>query len=314
MSVRATTMRRPKQSSNTTSLDLLLDTICNMFGGVLLMAVLVVVLTQSQASHVRDQLAPEEVEQTIANRQLRLEVIQLETEVASLKRELRETESDYAAEVPAETRHLLDRKTSFKQALKEASARLERAADRQRQLSQDLSGLSQKESELSAQIASRKRELSGVQAQMRQEKRRVKHNVRLPHQKGKAAGRPVYYLIKGDRIYRQGITWRWRGEEFVTGDCIGKPVPNSNPPQVLLRPRPGAGAKVTKASVQASLRNRPPRSYYVVMWVYNDSESFGSFQKMKKYVLDSGYRYVAGPKATPGKSIRLVPARHHKSE
>lgn len=307
-------MKRRQSSSSTTSLDLLLDTICNMFGGVLLMAVLVVVLTQSQASHLRDQLAPEEVEQTIANRQIRLEVIQLETEVVSLKRELREMESSYIAEVPTETRRLLDRKTSFKQALKEASARLERVADRQRQLSQDLSVLSQKESELSVLIASSKRKLSGIQAQMRQEKQRAKQNVRLPHQKGKAPGRPVYYLIKGDRIYRQGITWRWRGQEFVTGDCIGKPIPNSNPPQVRLRPRPGAGAKITKASVQASLRSRPPRSYYVVMWVYDDSESFGAFQKMKKYVLDSGYRYVAGPKSTQGESIPVVPARHHKSE
>jgi hypothetical protein len=307
-------MKRRHASSSTTSLDLLLDTICNMFGGVLLMAILVVVLTQSQAAHVRQEQVPEAVDQAIESRQLRMDLVQLESDVVSLKQELRQTELNYTSEVPAQTRQLVDRKTSFEQAMEKATHRLKQTTAHQRKVLQELSDLSKKESELSVEIESREQKLGLAQGRLRRLVQSVKRNVRLPHQKGKASGLPTYYLIKGDRMYRQGRMWRWRGQEFVTGECIGKPVPNSNPPAVLLRPRPGAGSKITKESVLGSLRNTSPKSHYVVMWVYDDSESFRSFQQMKKYVLDSGYRYVSGPKTNPGKGVRLVPARHHKSE
>jgi len=167
-------------------------------------------------------------------------------------------------------------------------------------------------------ISAGKAELDRVKAQLLAAPALLPRNVRLPHRRGMVEGTALYFLVQGDSAYRVSAI-HWTGGSYATGDCTAEPVPYSYPPQVRLRPRGGAGMKIADRPQQddaliAILRGANPRSHYVVMFVYDDDRSFASFQQMKKMILERGYRYVAGPKTSPGGSITVVPVEYHETE
>jgi len=108
-------MRPRASTSDVSSLDLLLDTICNMFGGILLMAILVVVLTQTSASHfsAREQ---EYVPETLDARALRQEVLSLENAVVDLKSRAMRVHADYEARVSPAVDLMLVRREEMRNA------------------------------------------------------------------------------------------------------------------------------------------------------------------------------------------------------
>lgn len=302
---------RKKSDSSMSSLDLLLDTICNMFGGILLMAILVVVLTQTSASHISPYV-PMDIEETMESRSLRAEILRLENATLDLKTKAAAAQSEYVSAVPSVTRDLLDRRQAFAEAHRNALRRLETASQQREATANNLALLEQEATRVTNALATQKAELDRVRSQLLAQPASLPRNVRLPHRRGKVEGTAIYYLVKGDKAYRVGPI-RWTGGAYPTGDCIGTPVVGSSP-QVRLRPRDGMGIRITERPVAASLRRSNPRTHYVVMFVYDDDRSFASFQQMKKIISDKGYRYVAGPKTSPGGSVTVVPVEYHESE
>jgi len=299
------------------SLDLLLDTICNMFGGILLMAILVVVLTQTSASHISPDVSMD-IKEAMESRSLRAEILRLENATLELKTKTAAAQSQYVSSVPLVMRDLLDRRQAFAEAYLNALRRLETASQQRETTANDLALLEQETTRVTDALSAKTAELDRVRNQLLAKPASMPRNVRLPHRRGKVEGTASYYLVKGDKAYRVGPI-RWTGGAYPTGDCIGTPVPYSHPPQVQLRPKDGAGLKITERPgkadpLAASLRRLSPRTHYVVMFVYDDDRSFASFQQMKNMILDKGYRYVAGPKMSPGGSITVVPVEYHESE
>jgi len=306
-----------RYDTSMSSLDLLLDTICNMFGGILLMAILVVVLTQTSASHISPDV-PMDIKEAMESRSLQAEILRLENATLDLKTKVVATQSQYVSSVPLIMRDLLERRQAFVEAHRNALRRLETTSQQRETVANDLALLKQEATRVTDALSAKTTELDRVRNQLLAQPASLPRNVRLPHRRGKVEGRAVYYLIKGDRACRVGRI-RWTGGAYPTGDCIGTPVQNSHPPQVQLRPRGRAGLKITEHPgkddpLAASLRWLSPRTYYIVMFVYNDDRSFASFQQMKNMILDKGYRYVAGPKMSPGGSITVVPVEYHESE
>ena len=167
-------------------------------------------------------------------------------------------------------------------------------------------------------LAAGKAELDRVKSQLLAAPALLPRNVRLPHRRGKVEGTALYFLVQGDKAYGFSAL-RWTGGAYAAGDCIAEPLPYSHPPQVRLRPRDGAGIRIAEQpdeddSLAAVFRPSTARTHYVVMFVYDDDRSFASFQQMKKMILDRGYRYVVGPKTSPGGSVTVVPAEYHESE
>ena len=307
--------RRPDNAIG--SLDLLLDTICNMFGGILLMAILVVVLTQAIASNLSPDV-PMDIEEVMESRSLRTDILRLESAVLDLKTKMSAAQSKYVSAVPPVTRSLLDQREAFEVAHRNSLGRLKTASVQRQSAADSLALLEQEAARVNLELTARQMALGRVKRQLLAAPVSLPRNVRLPHRQGKAKGTAIYYLIKGDRAYRIRRI-RWTGDAYTTGDCIAEPVPYSSPVQVRLRPRNGAGLVITNRlggedPLAVSLRRLNPRTHYVVMFVYDDDRSFASFQQMKNMILDRGCRYVTGPKMSPGGSVIVVPVDHHESE
>jgi len=308
---------RKRSDSSMSSLDLLLDTICNMFGGILLMAILVVVLTQASASHISPDI-PMDIDAAMESRSLQTDILRLESAILDLKTTAAAAQSEYMSAVPSVTRDLLDRRQAFAAAHGNALRRLETASQQRQTTANNLVLLEQETARLIHELTAEKAGLSRVKDQLLAAPALLPRNVRLPHRRGKVDGTAIYYLIKGNKAYRLGPT-HWTGKAYTTGDCIGEPVPYSQPPQVRLRPKDGAGVRITGRAggnnpLTALLRRSNPRTHYVVMFIYDDDRSFASFQQMKEIILARGYRYVVSPKTSPGRSITVVPVEYHESE
>ena len=108
-------MRRRKHISND-SLELLLDTICNIFGGIILMAILVIIQTQASAGRLlmSASLAPDT---TLQFSKLRFECALLQQSIQEIEEQKKDLINTYKATASPVTETLLESRGNFSLAL-----------------------------------------------------------------------------------------------------------------------------------------------------------------------------------------------------
>lgn len=305
-------IRRHRAVGASDSLELLLDTICNVFGGIILMAVLVVLMTQGWVGSVEGH-ASEDIEAA------RQEVARLRALRETLRAESTRLQDAAAATASPDTEGLLVRQRDFEDAVAAAEQRLPAleaamaGARRELSTSEAESAIEQKRLEDGeAQTTSLRRRLIRLESQPREK-------VRLPHRKGTAYGTARYYVVQGGKVYRCGVggTSRWTGGSYREEDCIFEPVGSIIAKAARITPVKGAGIQVPPAGASAAavvktLQMCRPDTHYVVFWVHTDSSSFESFQRMKSIVVDEGYRYTVSP--YQGEYVGVVASSGHQTE
>jgi len=304
------------------SLDLLLDTICNVFGGIILMAILVVLQTQTSAGRIPEPRV-EDVQRTVEAQRLRFECDRLREHATSLAQHRDAVARTFQATTSPTGERLADAQTEFKKAIEEAQRRIkaaetEAASGRKEHAeSEDLLRTAERS------LKDRQVEVRSLEEQLRQSQVSLPRQVRLPHRRGWSTGGARYYVIKGARAYALDPEHRfnWFGGQQRAGHCMMTPVSagDFSVRAAKVAPIDGTGYPVPREpggadAFMSSLARYPAGSHYIVFFVYNDSESFAAFQTLKDAVAATSYRYVADPVVPEGGAFTVVPTAGHQPE
>lgn len=275
------------------SLELLLDTICNTFGGVLFIAIMVVMLLQNAGQ------APGPVVPAPSPEELDSRTQQLATLSAEVLRQQQIQASQTAlvdSLVPDTVRDLIEQR---KRLLTE-QARLQTAVDAQQvqnaALAASVARVQTKIEKLNADLRTAKEKQAKVQAQLASEKQARVKDVRLPKQRRSNHKQEVGFILRHGRLYlwhdydanqrRIGLNLR----DFVIVSDKGD--------HLVTRPNPTAGIPLEdtaecRKAIDTLLRPFDPREHSLCAIARPDS--YGEFQYFRNRVLALGYEYRLMP-------------------
>jgi len=289
--------RRRRRAASPDSLELLLDTICNTFGSVLFLAILIAVLIQtsesrsmpavsqpvSRAAELR--IADEQITEAVSRRRTLLHLVEsqrkfidefADRDVQAALQELQELEADKTQSLEAGEKAAHE--------LAQFEAMIERLTEELTRLDADLAAAEVRERSLAEEIT--------------QEVALRVQSIRLP--KLRPTGKSEIGMI-----CRYGRLYVWHAY-----DALGRRVGLNLEDMVALgeqdgileaAPKPFAGAKIDdRSAVERQLRQFSPRSDYVAVIVYPDS--FGRFAELKSIFIQEGFEYRLMP-TVPGNEI-----------
>ncbi|MEN1678966.1 MAG: hypothetical protein AAGJ46_05200 [Planctomycetota bacterium] len=273
-------MRRRKPS-DTESLDLLLDAISNTFGGVLFIAVLVVILLQFTG----EARTPSPTDPRSAQ-QLQEESQRLQQEIAKATDEARRLGDPEEVSLIPELSRLQQERAALAGALDDAAKAGEKARDRD---TERVVWETQR-----ARLETRLRRLLAT----------AQSKAALPRQRETSKqGFPL--LLTGGRLVavyeadRDDVIGPPRLNDFVDVDPKATPggwvaIPQAGGVVRTMRPKPGAGeplrsAEQAKTALQRVVRGTTPRTAYLAIAAWEDS--FAQFSLLRKAIVDLGYEY-----------------------
>lgn len=284
--------RRRRKHSDSDSLELLLDTICNMFGGIILMAVLIVMQTRISAGQLQQQTRRSD-ERALDTRKLLFEIERLEQQIEDVARRKDQLGVSHRAEASHLTIELLDVRRRLMQVVDQAIAGEKRIRDELNRQRQILA-----ENELVLQDITDGQAAIGEQTEItRKEREKAERersrNLRLPHQRTNPRSRFHNYVIEGNRVYKFDLI-KWHGPAFRSGQCWITPIGGPRK-SIRVQPLKDNGYPVqlgtSPREFLGSLREYEPLSNAIAFRVRGDSASFTIFQQLKVAILEQGYLY-----------------------
>jgi hypothetical protein len=289
-------MLRNRKKDSTGSLELLLDTICNIFGGIILLALLIIIQTQISVAQVSEK--PSVVtEQHLQMLKLHGECAMFQKEITELKKHIDILHRTHKDNVTENTQSLIELKNNFIKAIEKSSQNLKSIHDQLNYLKEyqfEIKTASVKTDDL---IKNKDSQLSELMVKLENSTREITENLRLPHRRIDPQRSQISYLIKGSRVYLFGKRIRWfASSPYESGHCLITPiVRSSGTPAAQINPIKNKGVKVfddgSSRKFLFTLKDCSPEKYYIMFFVYGDSESFKSFQSLKNIVLDQGFLY-----------------------
>lgn len=289
-------MKRRRALAPADSLDLLLDTMCNTFGGIILIALLVALMPQKKPEGETPSPSLALYEQRIAF---------AEAELAALQKHVKNTPSHDTAAATAELAGARERLTNArKDALLLASDVTQKAASiatlggaAWEQLADEFKKLERRETELRNLIAATEAEAARLQerraaleAQARDEQAKQTVKLRFPKERPRTRN-SLAVICKFGRIYpahqaggakdRTNITWKSNGGE--SEESI---------------PLPDKGIQLPKdaAALRALLTAFKAEDIYIAFYAYPDS--YEVFRAAKDIVIEASYEF--GIEVVPG--------------
>jgi hypothetical protein len=280
-------MTRRRRRRHDSSLELLLDTICNSFGGVLFLAILIAVLLQMNGGRDR----PVETPQPTEAEQIALHgaLVELSAELESLRKARQQQEEliteldipdaagpfEALSQLRAQRDARLALRLNLLRELVEGRSRIQQLNEDLRQLDEALAAArysaEQQQRRLEAEVAARAR------------------TARLPQMRS-TSKREIAFAVRYGRLY-----------QVLRYDGVDSAGPNSDEMDDVTRlgsrgvvPKPGAGMPIAaNAAFAEQLRRRvatfsPSRCYLcIALW----PDSFNEFQIVKTQLVALGYEY-----------------------
>ncbi len=284
------TRRRPLFRS---SFDLLLDAMCNTFGCIVLLAILVAVLLQNASA----TQSPSE-ERSIDRAQWLAMQAQLKAAQTKLQH-LQELAQALEKIIPkpgdaemidnveqlqalnARRRDLLEQKQAFEEKMVAQRRRLEQ--------------LAQQKKKIDSEINHSDYQLARLEAALKQEMKRRSEDSRLPYERD-TRKKGLALVIRYGRLYiwheydRAGNRLGLNTKEFV--------VVKEASDGIYTLPKPYAGVPISMGSesaIRSLLRDFDPQDWFLDMPVWADS--FEVFQTFKAVAVSLGYEYCIIPMA-----------------
>jgi hypothetical protein len=280
-----------KSSASSDSLDLLLDTICNTFGGVLFIAMLVIILLNMSGDQAASVPPTPDAETQLATAQA--ELVRVQAELEQLRRAAAEQAKLASQFSDPQVKSLLSNMTASQQqttaAAATTAANLQAAADKQRDINQMASDLAA----LEAALSRAQEQLAAVESQLKQERELRTRTVSLPKQKQTTKDQ-VAFLLQGGKLYaymRIGATGTPeldpRDTKVVT---VGM--------ETFLEPVPGGGAVVNPAggstgTFSQKFKGWQPSQHFIAVAVWPDS--FEHFPAVRQVLVEQGFEYQLLP-------------------
>ena len=259
---------------------MMLDTICNVFGGIVLMSVLVVVHTQAAVQGLAaGERAARQAALTARELALQIEVDAADLEILQQQQQL--LADSCARNIPSTTNALLDRQHEFLTSIAAAELRLADLQARQGDMEEQL-GKAAAELEDAQGLLEQAEQDSEEAANTAGQDAPPPRQLRLPmSHKSRAAGQ-LPYVVVGSRVYPVGEP-RHCERIALGGDATE------------LRPVRGAGLPVSADGANAgfvrTLTGSPSRTHYVTFFVKATDESFETVQILRRIVGDAGYDF-----------------------
>ena len=265
-------MARRRSDIGADSLDLLLDTICNVFGGIILMAILVVLQTQTSAGRIPEP-AREDVQRTVEAQRLRFECDRLRERAANLAQHREEVARTFQATTSPTGERLADTQGEFRKAVEEAQRRVKVAEAESASGSKEHAETVDLLRTADGSLKDKQSEVRSLEEELRRSQVSLpQQQVRLPHRQGRSIGEARYYVVKGARAYALDPEHRfnWYGSEQRVGHCVMVPLVPARAAKVT--PVEGTGYPVSRGDVgadafMASLAPSPANTHYIVFFV-----------------------------------------------
>lgn len=282
-------MSRPRKEQDS-SLELLLDAICNTFGGVLFLAILVAVLLSMRPNKSQQQEeTPGVPEETWLDLQVRLQQAQNDYEALQKAAAEQDRLAQQFAEpdIVRQLEQLHQLRQQYDRLQGERAKQLEAIAASEARRAKVLNDLAA----LDATLAQREEELKQIKAELDKEVEQRTQTAELPYLR-RATTISLAVVVRYNRLYLLhrytsfGLRAGLNTEEFVILD--------DGLVAVKVTPKPYAGRPLTsyEACQQAlsEIKERfPPGRYHLDLAIWTDS--FDCFQQLKRAAVDTGYRY-----------------------
>lgn len=274
------------------SLDLLLDTICNTFGGVLFVALLVAILSGQSGARQRSTPVDPQADEQLASAELELERVTAELETA--RQAVVQMEA-MQAQFPArqdQRKLLLQWRSAQQRQLAERESRdqeLDALAKSRRQVNELLNESTRLESAIRAAEA----ELAVLQTQRKQEIALRSQTAKLPRERT-TSKQQVAFLVSAGRLCA-----------FANVLPDGRVVPNrqevveeERDGVISVRPIPSQGLRISldqpvDEALQLRLGTIQRDKHYVTLAVWPDS--FREFAIIRQQLVKAGIEYQLRP-------------------
>ena len=269
------------------SLGLLLDTICNSFGAVVFLSLLVAIMLKNSPTLRKGAFERRRAELELALSRVERKIVEW-GEIHCVQREqMRRID----AQVPAVVADIRD----LSAAANDVKQRCEQLARTIRDRQQSAEDAQAQLQSLAARLADAKRERAAARIALEAEVSSRSLHARTSRVRGTDKSEIAVHL-RYDRLY---VWHRYAGDGRRLGLNTDEFVVLENHPNYLeTAPRPDAGIPVLDSGMEASIRQRlkqfDSRFHYLGVVVWPDS--YDAFQAMKAVMVGAGYEY------------RLVPA------
>jgi len=287
-------MRRRRRSTTADSLELLLDTICNTFGGVLFIAILVVILLrmtgESKDETPVSTVAPEQFQQ----QQNRLASVTAEL---SLLREARLGQQRLAEQFAEESvREQIVIRNELQQSFDKLqltySQQLIANAEESHKIAE--ARLVNVRTQENLELAEKKKD--HLEHQLTEERDSRIKEMRMPVVRSSGFRQEIALVLRYGRMYvwhryaRDGTRLGLNTDEFVVVSEEGSAL--------VTRPKPTAGVplgdtSLSREKIRERLRQFSPRN--CVMAIIVRPDSYGSFNALRDVLLDEGFEYRLMP-------------------
>lgn len=285
-------MSRSSSTIQDGSLELLLDTICNTFGGIVFISMLVVVLLNMSGDRAATQAPTPQDELALQSSLTELEAAQLRLDTLNKTRELRSEVSDKLV-----TEEQLQLARQFQELELRCTARVEETAritTEAARVRQDSNSIEEQVRERTTRADALRKELAAQTASLQKEVESRSQNVTPPKLEHLPNHRSVSLILKGKRLTPVIKV----GAGGVETRNIDELIVSTEDGAQYLDVKPGAGIKVNTDGSNASqirtlLKLFRPDRHVLRVWVWPDS--FEEFTVVQKSISELNFRSKPEP-------------------
>lgn len=272
-----------RKQYNNDSLELMLDTICNIFGGMILMAILVIIQTQVTAGRIDD--TPEQEDAKLINNKLQFECERLIEDINYKKQKQIDLKSRFDL-LSKDTVPLIKSNQEIDSALKISEDKITAVDKLLAEISLQKNKGNNAISEMQKEIVNLETDIQYKHSEIERIEKNNKQ-VRLPFQHNQQNASFCYFLIYGDKAYYiESIIADDSPSD--SGHCTIVSVGSGG---VLVTPIKGEGFVVREDTMPGGFVQIINKSNSVGLFVCADNESFNSFQQLKNFILEKGFLY-----------------------
>ncbi len=292
---------RGRGTGETDSMDLLLDTMCNAFGGIVFIALLLVIIAQSLGDPQQqkpDASTTMQVNEQM-EQQLQMAALASQKSILEMALSLQEEADSLDVDVGArESQEDLRRLSNDNESLTDAVRELEE----QIKVAEEKSASAKEDAAASEDVVSTiSREVAELQTKIAKAKKTEQRDLRLPRRQ-KTNKTPFFVGLRNGKFY---CISSLRGRGYDSEDVWAE----EGPLQTIVTLKDDAGQMVVEGSeghgkLARLLRELDPKRYFVDFAIHTNS--FSQMLKVRDALLERGFNYEWG--VISGRSLNLVAA------
>ena len=267
-------MRRRASGSDVGSLDMLLDTMCNTFGCLIFLAILLSVISQQVNEKIQSQ-TKKGVSAEEADRQ-KARITELENQILRTK-EMRDKIKELAKDgAPFQMPDLSERIKKWRDANTEQKKQIERTDAAVAAAKRDIEGLDKEIADLEAKIKSAKQNAEKTVAEVRK--------FRVPQLRTITASKIIHMAMEKGRLYRintNGGNWNFADVEVGQEGAAA-----------VVRMKAGGGTAISPETVMDAVVEPLKLDSQSCMFKFLvGKDSYGEFQLVKRVIVEQGFNY-----------------------